>query len=132
VLSSAAGQVEVPVEVTDEMMPGVVSLPHGWGHGRPGVRLGVASQHAGASINDVTDERFVDQLTGTAALSGQRVTVRAVPPAGPPAAPRSARRFPDPDQASGQPVQVSRFTEVAQIDRRGGCRIGGPQPHRPP
>ena len=63
------------------MMPGVVSLPHGWGHGRPGVRLGVASQHPGASINDVTDDQFVDQLTGTAALSGQRVTVRAVLPA---------------------------------------------------
>jgi len=62
-------------------MPGVVSLPHGWGHGRPGVRLGVVSQHAGASINDVTDEQFVDQLTGTAALSGQQVTVHAVPPA---------------------------------------------------
>ena len=44
---------------------------------RPGVRLGVASKHAGASINDVTDERFVDELTGTAALSGQRVNVRA-------------------------------------------------------
>ena len=80
VLSSAAGQIEIPVEVTDEMMPGVVSLPHGWGHGRPGVRLGVASQHPGASINDVTDDQFVDQLTGTAALSGQRVTVRAVLP----------------------------------------------------
>src|SRR5215472_3168401 len=94
VLSSAAGEVEVPVEVTDEMMPGVVSLPHGWGHGRPGVRLGVASQHAGASINDVTDDQFVDELTGTAALSGQRVTVRAVPPAARfrPAAPRSVRR----------------------------------------
>ena len=63
------------------MMPGVVSLPHGWGHSRPGVRLGVASKHAGASINDVTDERFVDELTGTAALSGQRVNVRAVRPA---------------------------------------------------
>ena len=80
VLSSAAGQVEVPVEVTDEMMPGVISLPHGWGHGRPGVWLGVASKHAGVSINDVTDEQFVDELTGTAALSGQRVTVRAVGP----------------------------------------------------
>ena len=80
VLSSAAGEVEVPVEVTGEMMPGVVSLPHGWGHSRPGVRLGVASKHAGASINDVTDERFVDELTGTAALSGQRVNVRAVRP----------------------------------------------------
>jgi anaerobic selenocysteine-containing dehydrogenase len=81
VLSSAAGEVEVPVVVTDEMMPGVVSLPHGWGHSRRGVRLGVASKHAGASINDVTDEQFVDELTGTAALSGQRVNVRAVQPA---------------------------------------------------
>lgn len=83
VLSSAAGEVEVPVEMTDEMMPGVMSLPHGWGHSRPGVRLGVASQHAGASINDVTDEQFVDELTGTAALSGQRVKVRAAPPTAP-------------------------------------------------
>src|SRR6266536_3066655 len=81
VLSSAAGEVEVPVELTDQMMPGVVSLPHGWGHSRPGVRLDVASKHAGASINDVTDDQFVDELTGTAALSGQRVKVRAVQPA---------------------------------------------------
>jgi anaerobic selenocysteine-containing dehydrogenase len=81
VLSSAAGEVEVPVKVTDQMMPGVVSLPHGWGHSRPGVRLDVASKHAGASINDVTDDQFVDELTGTAALSGQRVKVRAVQPA---------------------------------------------------
>jgi anaerobic selenocysteine-containing dehydrogenase len=81
VLSSAAGEVEVPVEVTDEMMPGVVSLPHGWGHTRRGVRLGVASTHPGVSINDVTDEQFVDELTGTAMLSGQLVKVRAVRPA---------------------------------------------------
>ena len=81
VLSSAAGEVEVPIEVTAEVMPGVVSLPHGWGHSRTGVRLGVASKHPGASINDVTDEQFIDQLTGTAALSGQRVKVRAVQPA---------------------------------------------------
>ncbi len=78
VLSSAAGEIQVPVEVTDEVMPGVVSLPHGWGHGRPGVRLGVASTHPGVSINDVTDDQVVDQLTGTAALSGQRVNVRAL------------------------------------------------------
>jgi anaerobic selenocysteine-containing dehydrogenase len=81
VLSSAAGEIEVPVEVTDQMMPGVVSLPHGWGHSRTGVRLGVASKHPGASINDVTDEQFVDELTGTAALSGQRVKLRAMQPA---------------------------------------------------
>jgi anaerobic selenocysteine-containing dehydrogenase len=90
-LSSAVGEVEVPVEVTDEMMPGVVSLPHGWGHSRRGVRLGVASQHPGASINDVTDEQFVDELTGTAALSGQRVTVRAAHPTAPP----THRQVPD-------------------------------------
>ncbi|MGH3432603.1 MAG: molybdopterin-dependent oxidoreductase, partial [Thermocrispum sp.] len=77
-LSSAVGEVEVPVEVSDAMMPGVVSLPHGWGHGRRGVRLGVAAEHPGVSINDVTDERCVDELTGTAAFSGQRVTVGAL------------------------------------------------------
>ncbi|MQA62093.1 MAG: molybdopterin-dependent oxidoreductase [Actinophytocola sp.] len=81
VLSSRAGSVEVPVEVSDAIMPGVVSLPHGWGHGRPGVRLRVASTHAGVSINDVTDENCVDDLTGTAALSGQRVRVTALEPA---------------------------------------------------
>ncbi|RBM19349.1 dehydrogenase [Prauserella sp. PE36] len=69
-LSSASGTIAVPVEVTDAIMPGVVSLPHGWGHHRDGVRLGVAAAHAGVSANDVTDERLVDALTGTAALSG--------------------------------------------------------------
>jgi anaerobic selenocysteine-containing dehydrogenase len=76
-LSSAAGAVEVPVEVTDAIMPGVVSLPHGWGHARRGIRLGVAAAHPGVSINDVTDERFLDALSGTAALSGVPVQVKA-------------------------------------------------------
>ena len=76
-LSSSAGTVEVPVEITDAIMPGVVSLPHGWGHTRRGVRLGVATAHPGASINDVTDEQFVDALTGTAAFSGVPVRVTA-------------------------------------------------------
>ncbi len=76
-LSSAAGEVDVPVQITDEMMPGVVSLPHGWGHHRDGARLRVAARHPGASINDVTDEHLVDALTGTAALSGVPVTVTA-------------------------------------------------------
>jgi anaerobic selenocysteine-containing dehydrogenase len=78
-LASDAGAIVVPVEVTAELMPGVVSLPHGWGHGRAGVRLSVASAHAGASANDVTDPAFVDELSGTAALVGLGVTVeRAV------------------------------------------------------
>lgn len=78
-LSTTSGTVEVPVQVTDEIMPGVVSLPHGWGHGRAGVRLTVAAAHPGASVNDLTDEHFVDALTGTAALSGVSIEVRAVP-----------------------------------------------------
>ncbi len=76
-LSSAAGAVDVPVQITNEIIPGVVSLPHGWGHNRDGVRLRVAARHPGASINDVTDEHLVDALTGTAALSGVPVTVTA-------------------------------------------------------
>jgi anaerobic selenocysteine-containing dehydrogenase len=65
----------VPVEITGEVMPGVVSLPHGWGHGRPGVQARVASASPGASINDVTDEDRVDALTGNASFSGVPVTV---------------------------------------------------------
>ena len=75
---SRAGAVEVDLEVSDEMMPGVVSLPHGWGHDRPGAQLSVASQHAGASLNDLTDELFVDALSGNAAFSGVPVTVEKI------------------------------------------------------
>ena len=56
VLRSAAGRVEAPVEVTDSVMPGVVSLPHGWGHDQPGVRMAVASAHAGVNSNVLADE----------------------------------------------------------------------------
>jgi Molydopterin dinucleotide binding domain len=68
-VSSRVGQVEVPVEISDEIMPGVVSLPHGWGHNRPGSRLRVASQTPGVSINDLTDPARVDSMSGVAALS---------------------------------------------------------------
>jgi anaerobic selenocysteine-containing dehydrogenase len=80
-VKSARGEVTVPLEVTDEMAPGVVSLPHGWGHARAGVRLSVARERAGASINDLTDEQRVDALTGTASFSGVPVEVTASPPA---------------------------------------------------
>jgi anaerobic selenocysteine-containing dehydrogenase len=76
---SAAGSIVAELEVSDEMMPGVVSLPHGWGHTRPGVRLRVAAQRAGASVNDVTDEQFLDQLTGNVAFSGVPVEVTPIP-----------------------------------------------------
>jgi anaerobic selenocysteine-containing dehydrogenase len=74
-VTSARGTIELPVEVTDTMMPGVVSVPHGWGHGRKGVRLRVAASVPGASINDVIDPDRIDALSGTSALSGQPVDV---------------------------------------------------------
>lgn len=72
---SRVGEIVVPVEISQEMMPGVVSIPHGWGHDREGNRLSVAQQHAGASINDLTDNQAVDTLCGTAAFNGTPVTV---------------------------------------------------------
>ncbi len=69
----------VPGVLYEVHLPGVVSLPHGYGHGRPGVRLRLAAQHAGASANDVTDERFFDELTGNAGLNGVPVSVEALP-----------------------------------------------------
>jgi anaerobic selenocysteine-containing dehydrogenase len=74
-VSSRVGAVEVELEASDTMMPGVVSLPHGWGHGRGGARLSVAAQHAGASINDLTDDARIDTLTGNASFSGVPVDV---------------------------------------------------------
>ena len=72
---SRVGEIVLPLEVTDEMMPGVVSIPHGWGHERAGNHLSVAQQHAGVSINDLTDPLAIDALCGTAAFSGTPVTV---------------------------------------------------------
>jgi len=75
-LSSRVGKVEAPAEVTSDMMAGVVSLPHGFGHGRDGVQLSVATDHPGVSINDLTDELYIDVLSGNAAFSGVPVTLR--------------------------------------------------------
>ena len=76
-ITSGVGSVKAPLEVTDEIMPGVVSLPHGYGHHRPKTKLSVASQHAGVSINDLTDDKIVDNLTGNAAFSAQTVRIEA-------------------------------------------------------
>jgi anaerobic selenocysteine-containing dehydrogenase len=75
-VSSRVGKVQAPAEVTDEVMQGVVSLPHGFGHGRDGVQLRVASSKPGVSINDLTDEYALD-VSGNAAFSGVPVTVVA-------------------------------------------------------
>jgi anaerobic selenocysteine-containing dehydrogenase len=74
---SRVGEVTVPLQLSDEVMAGVVSLPHGYGHARDGVRLQVAAQHAGASVNDLSDDQRVDTLSGNAALSGVPVEVAA-------------------------------------------------------
>jgi len=76
-VTSRVGEVVAPAQVTDEMMPGVVSLPHGFGHGRQGVKLRVATDHPGVSVNDLTDEESLDALSGNAAFSGVPVTVVA-------------------------------------------------------
>ena len=76
-VSSASGSVAVEVAASNDMMPGVVSLPHGFGHGRAGARLTVANQVAGVSANDITDATLTDSLAGTAAVNGVPVTVTA-------------------------------------------------------
>ena len=76
-IRSRSGEIVVQVESSDEVLPGVVSLPHGWGHDRTGTRLGVAEAHPGASNNDLTDETYLDRLSGNAALNGVAVTVEA-------------------------------------------------------
>jgi hypothetical protein len=69
-LRSRTGTLEAEVEVTAEVMPGVVSLPHGWGHDQPDTRLRVARQHAGANSNVLADEDLIDAVSGNAVLNG--------------------------------------------------------------
>jgi len=75
---SRVGQLDAPVEVTDEVRPGVVSLPHGWGHDRPDTRLAVAREHAGVNVNLLTDGSALDPLSGNAVLNGVPVEVEPV------------------------------------------------------
>ena len=74
---ASAGSVRIPVQSTDEVMRGVVCLPHGFGHHRPGTRLGLAEQHPGVSYNDLTDDDAVDAISGNAALNGTPVEIIA-------------------------------------------------------
>jgi anaerobic selenocysteine-containing dehydrogenase len=78
-VTSRVGRVELTVEVTDDIAPGVVSIPHGWGHDLPGVELSVASRTGGANANRLTDDLELDPLSGTAVLNGVPVTVEAAP-----------------------------------------------------
>ena len=74
-VTSDVGSVEAPVQVTDAILRGVVCLPHGWGHDRPGSRLRVAAEHAGANVNCLISARDVDPLSGNAILNAIPVTV---------------------------------------------------------
>ncbi len=77
-VTSRVGSVALPIEITADIMPGVVSIPHGYGHNRKGVKLDVAQQHAGASLNDLTDEMEIDELTGNAVLNGVWVKIETM------------------------------------------------------
>ena len=77
-IHSRSGCLTVKVEASEDLMPGVVSLPHGWGHDRTGSRLSIATRHPGVCVNDLTDETFLDELSGNAALNGVPVSIRRV------------------------------------------------------
>jgi anaerobic selenocysteine-containing dehydrogenase len=72
---SRVGQVSLPAEITEKIMPGVISIPHGWGHNKKGSQWKTAEQHAGVSVNDLTDEMVLDELSGNAVLNGVPVTI---------------------------------------------------------
>lgn len=74
-VKSRVGEVQIEAEVTENIMRGVVSIPHGWGHHRDGIQMGVASEYAGVSINDLTDDLRIDELTGNAAFNGVPVAI---------------------------------------------------------
>jgi len=76
-LESRTGKGLVPIKISDEMMPGVVSLPHGWGHARSAPWQSVAGTHAGVSINDWSDDQQVERVVGQSILNGVLVHLRA-------------------------------------------------------
>jgi len=77
IVKSRVGEVEIEAQLTDDMMPGVLAIPHGYGHKQKGVNLSVAEQNPGISVNDLTDELLIDELTGNAAFSNVYVTLKA-------------------------------------------------------
>jgi anaerobic selenocysteine-containing dehydrogenase len=74
-VKSEAGEIRVPVEITDAIKPGVVSMPHGWGHGKPGTRMSVANRSPGANTNVLSPPAFVDEPSGNGVLNGIPVMV---------------------------------------------------------
>jgi anaerobic selenocysteine-containing dehydrogenase len=77
-LSTDIGSITLPVKVSAKIMRGVVSVPHGWGHHRKGIKQSLASSTPGVSLNDILDDQAIDKFCGNAALVGQAVTVNRV------------------------------------------------------
>jgi anaerobic selenocysteine-containing dehydrogenase len=75
-VSSRVGEVQIEARISDEMMPGVLSIPHGYGHHKKGIQLSVAEQNPGVSVNDLTDDLLIDELTGNAAFSNVYVQLK--------------------------------------------------------
>lgn len=69
-VASRVGEITLPVEISSDVMPGVVSIPHGWGHNKTYTRQRIANAHAGVSCNDLTDEQWLDVPSGNAAVNG--------------------------------------------------------------
>ncbi|AVV43508.1 molybdopterin-binding oxidoreductase [Streptomyces sp. P3] len=78
-VTGAGGEVTAPAEVTDGVRRGVVSLPHGWGHDRPGTRLSHAAADPGVNVNQLLDGSQLDPLSGNAVLNGVPVELAAIP-----------------------------------------------------
>ena len=74
-VKSEAGEIRVPVEITDAIKPGVVSMPHGWGHGKPGTRMSVANRSPGTNTNVLAPPTFLDEPSGNGALNGIPVLI---------------------------------------------------------
>ncbi|MGW4053376.1 molybdopterin oxidoreductase family protein [Streptomyces sp. NPDC004779] len=79
-IKGEGGELTAEVEITDTVRPGVVSLPHGWGHDRPGTRLTVAAARPGVNVNQLLDGSLLDPLSGTAVLNGFPVEVTPLEP----------------------------------------------------
>lgn len=77
-ITSAVGALKVTTAITEEIMPNVVSLPHGWGHHRKGMKMSVAQSSPGVSVNDITDHNFIDKMSGNAALNAVPVSIQKI------------------------------------------------------
>ena len=75
VVRSRVGVIRIPITISADMMPGVISIPHGWGHQMEGIKLDIARAHAGVNVNILTDDYFLDSISGNAALNGVAVSL---------------------------------------------------------